>query len=165
METGALEVTMDATMTETPLWSAPAAAGRPRTEVNEIRTTVPALATPVWSKRLAVGLGWFSVGLGLTELAAPGAITRWLGVDDHPKLVRAYGLREIAAGVGILTNSKIAPHLWGRVAGDTVDLASLGAALRDEDSNRKAVAIAIGAVVGVTLLDILAGKSLSATRS
>jgi len=156
---------MDATMTEAPRRSAPAAAGRPRTEVNEIRTTVPALATPVWSKRLAVGLGWFSVGLGLAELAAPGAITRWLGVGDHAKLVRAYGLREIAAGVGILTNSKIAPHLWGRVAGDAVDLASLGAALRDEDSNRKAVAIAIGAVVGVTLLDILAGKSLSATRS
>jgi hypothetical protein len=133
--------------------------------VNEVRDTVPELATPVWSKRLAVGLGWFSIGLGLAELAAPGKITGWLGVDDHAKLVRAYGLREIAAGVGILTNSRIAPHLWGRVAGDAVDLASLGAALRDEDSNRKAVTLAIGAVVGVTLLDILAGKSLSATRS
>jgi hypothetical protein len=156
---------MDATRTETPRRSAPASAGRPRTEVNRIRTTVPELATPVWAKRVAVGLGWFSIGLGLAELAAPGAITRWLGVDDHSKLVRSYGMREIAAGVGILTNSRIAPHLWGRVAGDAVDLASLGAALRDEDSNRQAVAIAIGAVVGVTLLDILAGKSLSATRS
>jgi len=156
---------MDATMRQTPRRSAPASDGRPRTEVNRIRNTVPELATPVWSKRLAVGLGWFSVGLGLAELAAPGAISRWLGVDDHAKLVRSYGLREIAAGVGILTNSKIAPHLWGRVAGDAVDLASLGAALRDEDSNRRAVAIAIGAVVGITVLDILAGKSLSATRS
>jgi hypothetical protein len=156
---------MDATMTETPRRSAPASAGRPRTAVNEIRTTVPELATPVWAKRVAVGLGWFSIGLGLAELAAPGKITRWLGVGDHAKLVRSYGLREIAAGVGILTNSKIAPHLWGRVAGDAVDLASLGAALRDEDSNRQAVTLAIGAVVGVTLLDILVGKSLSATRS
>ena len=156
---------MDATMTDTPRRSAPAAAGRPRTAVNEIRNTVPELATPVWAKRVAVGLGWFSIGLGLAELAAPGAITRWLGVDDHAKLVRSYGLREIAAGVGILTNSKIAPHLWGRVAGDAVDLATQGAALSDEDSNRKAVTIAIGAVVGVTILDILAGKSLSATRS
>ena len=139
--------------------------GRPRSEVNRIRNDVPELATPVWSKRVAVGLGWFSIGLGLVELAAPGKITRWLGVDDHPRLLRAYGLREIAAGVGILTNSKIAPHLWGRVAGDAVDLASLGAAYRDEDANRQAIGIAIGAVVGITLLDILAGKSLSATRS
>jgi hypothetical protein len=156
---------MDATMTETPRRSAPAAAGRPRTAVNEIRTTVPELATPVWAKRVAVGLGWFSIGLGLAELAAPGKITGWLGVGDHAKLVRSYGLREIAAGVGILTNSRIAPHLWGRVAGDTVDLASLGAALRNEDGNRQAIAIAIGAVAGITLLDILVGKSLSATRS
>ena len=156
---------MDATMTETPRRSAPASAGRPRTAVNQIRTTVPELATPVWAKRLAVGLGWLSIGLGLAELAAPGKITRWLGVGDHAKLVRAYGLREVAAGVGILTNSRIAPHLWGRVAGDAVDLASLGAALRDEGSNRRAVTLAIGAVVGVTLLDILVGKSLSATRS
>jgi hypothetical protein len=133
--------------------------------VNRIREDVPGLATPVWSKRLAVGLGWFSIGLGLAELAATGPLTRWLGVEDHAKLVRAYGLREIAAGMGILTNSKIGPHLWGRVAGDAVDLASLGAALRDEDSNRQAVMIAIGAVAGVTVLDILAGKSLTATRS
>lgn len=156
---------MDATMTGAPRGSAPAQPGRPRTEVNRIRDTVPELATPVWSKRLAVGLGWFSIGLGLAELAATGPLTRWLGVEDHAKLVRAYGLREIAAGVGILTNSRIAPHLWGRVGGDALDLASLGAAMRDEDANRRNLAIAIGAVVGVTLLDIMAGKSLSATRS
>lgn len=156
---------MDATITEGRTGGAPARMGRPRSEVNRIRNHVPELATPVWSKRVAVGLGWFSIGLGLAELAAPGKITRWLGVDDHPKLLRAYGLREIAAGVGILTNSKIAPHLWGRVAGDAVDLATLGAAMRDEDANRRAIGIAIGAVVGITLLDILAGKSLSATRS
>lgn len=155
---------MDATMTEAPR-RAPASAGRRRTEVNRIRSDVPELATPVWSKRLAVGLGWFSIGLGLAELAATGPLTRWLGVEEHSKLVRAYGLREIAAGVGILTNSRIAPHLWGRVAGDAIDLASLGAAMRDRDSNRRAVGIAIGAVAGVALLDILAGKSLSATRS
>jgi hypothetical protein len=156
---------MDATMTEAPTRRAPAHAGRPRTAVNEIRNTVPELATPVWGKRLAVGLGWFSIGLGLAELAATGPLTRWLGVEDHAKLVRAYGLREIATGAAILTGSRIAPLLWGRVAGDALDLASLGAALRDENSNRKAVAIAIGAVVGVTLLDVVGGKALSATRS
>ena len=156
---------MDATMTETPRYSAPAAMGRPRTEVNRIRNEVPELATPVWAKRLSVGLGWFSIGLGLAELAATGPLTRWLGVEDHAKLVRAYGLREVATGMSILMGSRIAPFLWGRVAGDAVDLASLGAAMRDDDSNRRNLAIAIGAVVGVTALDILAGQRMSATRS
>ncbi|HEX8903717.1 MAG TPA: hypothetical protein VF771_02605 [Longimicrobiaceae bacterium] len=143
---------------------APAHDGRPRTHVNRIRHEVPELATPVWAKRLAVGLGWFSIGLGLAELLAPHQLEEWLGVDNT-KLIRAYGVREIAAGASILMGSRIAPFIWSRVAGDAVDLASLGAALRDDDSNRRNVAIAIGAVLGVTALDILDGAALSRTRS
>jgi hypothetical protein len=156
---------MDATMTETPRRSAPASDGRPRTEVNRIRDTVPELATPVWAKRMAVGIGMFSIGLGLAELTAPGAITRWLGTDKGAGLVRAYGLREIASGMAILTASRIAPVLWGRVAGDALDLASLGAALRDEEASHRNVALAMGAVVGVAVLDAMVGKRLSSTYS
>ena len=156
---------MQGTLMDTPVQPAPAHEGRARSEVNRIRETVPPYGTPVWAKRLAVGLGWFSVGLGLAELAATGPLTRWLGVEEHSNLVRAYGLREIATGAAILGGSKIGPFLWGRVAGDALDLASLGAAMRDEDSHRRQLGIAIGAVVGVTLLDILAGKRLSETYS
>jgi hypothetical protein len=67
--------------------------------------------------------------------------------------------------MNILTASRLAPFLWGRVAGDALDLASLGAAMREEGSHKRELAIAIGAVVGVTLLDILAGSRMSATRS
>src|ERR1043166_6790031 len=49
------------------------------------------------------GLGWFSIGLGLTEVLAPRALCRFLGVKNHTFLVRLMGLREIAAGVGILS--------------------------------------------------------------
>jgi hypothetical protein len=156
---------MDATTTEKGRRRAPAAAGRARTEVNRIRETVPPLATPVWAKRLAVGVGWFSVGLGLAEVAAPNRITRMFGVDRGAGLVRAFGLREIASGMAILTGSRIAPVLWGRVAGDALDLASLGATLRDEEANRRLVALGIGAVAGVMLLDAFLGKRLSETRS
>jgi hypothetical protein len=156
---------MPAATTTAPPRSAPARAGRRRTESNRIRTSVPPLATPVWAKRSALGLAWFSIGLGLAELAATRTLTRWLGVEGHEKLVRAYGAREIAAGASILSQDKIAPFVWSRVAGDAVDLASLAAALRDEDSNRGALALAIGAVVGVTLLDIVTAKRLSSTHS
>jgi hypothetical protein len=163
---------MDATLTEKPPQGeggqarrrAPAHDGRPRTEVNRIRNEVPELATPVWAKRVAVGLGWFSIGLGLLELFGTHQLEEWLGVDNT-KLIRAYGVREIAAGAGILMGSRIGPFIWNRVAGDAVDIASLGAAFRDDDSNRRNLAIALGAVLGVTALDIVDGLALSRTRS
>jgi hypothetical protein len=84
-------MTMDAPTT-TPR-RAPASGDRPRTDVNRIRDSVPELATPVWAKRLTNGLGIFSIGLGLAELVGTGPLTRWLGVEEHATLVRAYGLR------------------------------------------------------------------------
>lgn len=156
---------MDATMTEAPRRSAPAADGRPRTAVNEIRDTVPELATPVWAKRMALGVGWFSIGLGLAEVVAPGRITRLFGVRKGQNVVRGLGVREIASGVGILMGSRIAPVLWGRVAGDALDMASLGAALTDEEANKRMVMLGLGAVAGVMLLDAFLGKRLSETRS
>src|SRR5579883_2330486 len=49
-------------------------------------------------ERLANGLGWFSIGLGLAEVIAPGALAQLIGVpetDNSRKVLRAYGLREI----------------------------------------------------------------------
>ena len=44
-------------------------------------------------------------------------------------LTRAYGLREIGTGIGILTSKDPSPWLWGRVAGDALDVATVGAGL------------------------------------
>ena len=52
-------------------------------------------------KRLANGLGWFSIGLGLAELAAPRQVARLVGARDEDNtrtVLRAYGIRELAAG-------------------------------------------------------------------
>ena len=49
-------------------------------------------------------LGWFSIGLGLTEVMAPRALARLIGVsDENSMLLRLFGLREVASGVGFLT--------------------------------------------------------------
>jgi hypothetical protein len=71
--------------------------------------------------RVARVLGWFSIGLGAAELLAPKAVCRSLRVDCDERLVQAFGAREIAAGVGILSQRNPTPWLWGRVAGDAVD--------------------------------------------
>ena len=51
---------------------------------------------------LAQGLGWFSIGLGVAELVAPAHLARFLGMEERTELIRAYGAREIATGIGIL---------------------------------------------------------------
>lgn len=115
-------------------------------------------------ERLTNGLGWFSIGLGLAEVIAPATIARLIGVSDKDRtraLLRAYGLREIAAGVGLLWQPRASGWLWSRVAGDVLDLASLGWALSRDDSNRTRVAVATAAVLGVTALDVLCGHQAS----
>jgi hypothetical protein len=129
------------------------------------------MQTPGWNldterrmgdgKMLANGLGWFSIGLGLYELLAPRHLGRTLGMEDKTGLIQAYGLREIATGVGILANRRPAEWVWGRVGGDALDLATLAPGLDGDNPKRGNVAFAIGAVAGVALLDVLCAQQLS----
>jgi len=111
--------------------------------------------------KLAEFLGWFSIGLGAAEVASPNALAKFIGVKDHETIFRAYGMREIGAGVGILTRRKPAGWLWARVAGDILDLATLLAALSSRRSKKDRVVGAIAAVAGVTVLDVICAKKLS----
>jgi uncharacterized membrane protein len=116
------------------------------------------------------GLGWFSIGLGLSQLAAPRALARTIGVPDDARtclLMRALGARELLAGLGILGRERKAPWLWARVAGDVMDLALLARCLTAPaislGPRRRVprVPIAMAAVAGVTALDIVAGRRVS----
>jgi hypothetical protein len=113
--------------------------------------------------RLARALGWFSIGLGLAELLAPRQITRTLGMEGREALIRSFGAREIGAGVITLSTEKDV-GLWSRVAGDGLDLASLATGLRGDNPKRGAVGVALAMVAGITVLDILAARALTARR-
>ncbi|HWB44702.1 MAG TPA: hypothetical protein VG900_04615 [Hyphomicrobiaceae bacterium] len=107
-------------------------------------------------ERLARALGWFSIVLGATEVLMPRALCRALGVREHRHMVRLFGLRELAAGIGILSATRQARRagwLWGRVAGDALDLGALGAALA-ATSRPGRVAAALASVAGITALDV-----------
>ena len=113
-------------------------------------------------KKLAKGLGWFSIGLGLTELLAPRAIASISGVPKgRTGLIRLYGLREIASGITIFSQDNPAGGMWSRVAGDALDLASLGAAAASPNSKKGRLAFATINVLAVTALDVIAAKQLS----
>jgi uncharacterized membrane protein len=111
--------------------------------------------------RLVNGLGWFSIGLGLAELLAPRSVSRLIGVESHPTLMRLLGLREIATGLGLL--SQVEPGTWAkaRVAGDAMDLSLLGARLVSRNAAPGRLAAAAAAVAGVTALDVLCSKDFS----
>jgi hypothetical protein len=111
-------------------------------------------------RMLANLLGWFSLGLGAVELLAPDRLERWLGVEGREALVQAYGLREIGTGIGILANRRPAEWVWGRVAGDALDLGTLATALSPENPRRRNVLLAMAAVAGVTALDVLCARQL-----
>jgi len=113
------------------------------------------------AEKLPDGLGWFSIALGMTELFAPRALSRWLGMQGSESLLQAYGLREIGTGVAILVSQKRAGWVWGRVAGDSLDIATLASGLQQRGANKKNIGLALGAVVGVTILDALCAQSLS----
>jgi len=112
------------------------------------------------ARTLARGLGWFSVALGAAELLAPRQLDDRIGGGHSRNLVRAYGLRELAAGVGLLSASDQRPWIWSRIAGDALDLATLAPALSRRNPQRTAACVAFGAVAAVTALDIVCASQL-----
>lgn len=115
------------------------------------------------AQRLARGLGWFSIGLGLAELLAPRAMAKICGVrPQNAGMIQIFGAREIASGVAIFMQvDQPATALWSRVAGDALDLASLGVAFASPDSQKARVAFATVNVLAVTALDVLCAQQYS----
>jgi hypothetical protein len=121
----------------------------------------PSSLTP--PDNLARALGWFSIGLGLTELIAPGWIARKLGLEGKEGLIRTFGARELASAVPTLSVDKPV-GLAARIGGDALDLATLAIALRPGNPKRGNAAIATALVVGVTLLDLVAYSGVKAAH-
>jgi uncharacterized membrane protein len=116
---------------------------------------------------LARGLGWFSIGLGLAEMASPQSVAQLVGIEDGARtraLIRGYGARELANGVAILSQPD-ARWLWARVAGDVVDLSSLAAALQRDAGDHRKVALGLASVAGVMVADIVAARRLGSVSN
>lgn len=106
------------------------------------------------ARTMARRLGWFSLALGVAELVAPGAIRRNVGTPGGNGLLRAYGAREIAAGLAILASDRPVSMVWGRVAGDLLDLATLMPALSKSNPQRAGGEAAFAFVALATAMDL-----------
>ena len=79
-------------------------------------------------------------------------------------MVPLVGARELVHAAGLLTSRLKSVWAWTRVAGDAMDLTSLGMALAHRGGRRRRrLAAVTGAVVGITVLDLL--TAAQATRS
>jgi len=128
-------------------------------------TSSTAGLSPQSANGLARALGWFSIGLGVSELIAPQSFCRALGMRGKEKLVRAYGLREVASGLGILSSrdGSRAPWVWSRVGGDALDIASLSDGLSERNPKKGNVKMALASVAMITVLDMACAGALQAT--
>lgn len=111
-------------------------------------------------------LGWASFAIGAAELLAPKRVARAVGLpEESALLVRACGARQMMTGVGAHSVYPV-PALWGRFAGDLIDLGLLGvAARRPEGGRNKGAWIAMGAMLGVAALDAaIAGRLAAETK-
>src|SRR5436853_311121 len=111
--------------------------------------------------RLAKNLGYFSSALGMVELLAPRALCNAIGLRGMEPVIRAYGARELATGVAILTSHDPAPWIWARVAGDVADIATVAAGLQQGNPRKENSGLALAALAAVTLLDVACATGLS----
>jgi uncharacterized membrane protein len=125
-----------------------------------LRSRVSRMRDPfarVTDEQLAEGLAWFSVALGVTALLAPRSLGKLTGLGPKAGLVRFVGARELASGVGLLSSRDATPWLWSRVAGDAMDLLTLGAsALKPAGGGRLRSLVSLALVAGVTAADVSA---------
>jgi len=105
-------------------------------------------------------LGWFSIGLGLAELLMTRQLARATGMQGREGLLRLYGVREVATGVGLLAAKRREPWLGARVAGDALDLATLS-----QGAKKVRAGAAMAAVAGVAALDVQAARALGRERA
>lgn len=111
--------------------------------------------------QVAQGLGWFSLGLGATEVLAAPQLSEFFNIGDTSATFRTLGAREIANGIAILGSNEKRGPMWARVVGDVIDTVVLTAALRKPRSNRARLGGAIAFVAGALVVDYLCARALS----
>jgi uncharacterized membrane protein len=116
----------------------------------------------------ARALGYFSVGLGLAQIVAPGGVAAVVGLRRGRlscSVLRVLGVRELMAGIGILTQRRPAQWLWARAAGDGLDLALAASALASSRNRRGRVAATLLAIGAITTVDLQTAEQLMGQAS
>ena len=119
-------------------------------------------AAPAVSPQISFLLGQNAIGLGLWGLCAPRGVNRFLGLTNSPQATQVlFGARELATGMALFSDPTRAGALWSRVAGDAFDIAVLSRLVRRGAPKRGNARLALGVVLAVTALDLIAAVRMS----
>jgi hypothetical protein len=124
----------------------------------------PASSPGVGPIKLADGLGWASVALGVPMLTAPTRFPSWIGIESDGKAaaVTAFvGVRELSATFTINGMRHRRIGAWARVGGDTMDLVLLGRSFLTRRRSTPRLLGAIAFVAGIYVADIYTAIQLS----
>jgi hypothetical protein len=110
----------------------------------------------------ARALGLASIGIGLTELAAPKKVEQMMGIGngENTGILRVLGVREIMHGIDILTHRDPNPGVWSRVAGDVLDGVLLAIAAK-KTKRPASFAMVSAMVLGIVALDVKYARQTS----
>ena len=105
-------------------------------------------------QRLARGIGWVSLAIGLSLVVAPTPGTRAFGMGDQPTLGRIMGARDLVVGAGLLRGNDTRAWLVARGLNDAVDAAILlgGAASGAFPRHRAPVGLTVATAFSVVSL-------------
>ena len=107
-------------------------------------------------------VGAASLAFGIADIILGRRLGRGIGAGEHMggRLFQIAGAREVATGIaGLIVPGSAEPVKW-RLAGDIVDLAALAYIAAPANPKRKMALLALGVVVGVAAIDLLASRRL-----
>ena len=104
--------------------------------------------------KLARGIGWLSIVVGLQLVAAPRSGTRNFGMGERPALGRIMGARDLVVGAGLLRGEDTRSWLIARGINDAVDAAVIlgGAAAGVFPRDRAPLGLAVATSLSVVSL-------------
>ena len=111
------------------------------------------------SDRAAKALGWFSIGLGISQLIGAGRLLGMIGAK-RTGIARFYGIREIGTGIALLTASDPAPWAWARVGGDALDLGSLAGGFKTGAPRKGNRLLALLFVAATSVVDLACARRI-----
>ena len=111
------------------------------------------------AQKIARALGWFTLGLGVTEMVAPRAVANFVGRSWRPSETRLMGLRKVLAGVGTITGAQWTGRSWARVGGNLLELARSRKSKPPVTKMRRSstavcAAVAVGALAGAAIINV-----------
>lgn len=120
------------------------------------------------SEGMARLLGWFSLGLGASALAAQPRVSQLCGIDDSPTaqaVLRIAGAREFGHAAALLIPRRAGWGAWTRVAGDIMDLVACGQGMRRRrGERRRRLMFTTTAVAGITAIDLFTAVRVTRGR-